>query len=262
LNPSKCIWFYFNWKQDARGTVKIAAPPPTTQPLVINTAPNQSSPIRLLQPHEAHRYLGVQFTMDGNCKAELTLFQQCNTKFINLLQQCPFPQRDISVTYKQCYLPTVSYPLPATTMPPNKLYQLQIPATSVFLTKMGYPHTFPRAVTYAVSKCGGIGFRHLGHVQGLQKCLQILKHLRANTAIGQVYTITLNHYQLMSGLSQPIPEDTQPIHWSTAHWVDQLRAFLHVIKGQIRLSNSWLPPVRHKHDRFIMDDVLHMQVPK
>jgi len=93
----------------------------------------------------------TQFTMDGNCKAKITLFQQCNNKFINLLQQCPFPHCDIQVLYKQCYLPTVSYPLPTTTMPPNKLYQLQSPATLVFLTKMGYPHTFPRAVTYAAS---------------------------------------------------------------------------------------------------------------
>jgi len=54
LNPSKCVWFYFNWKQDARGTVKIVAPPSTSPPIEIHTAPNQSSPIRLLQLHEAH----------------------------------------------------------------------------------------------------------------------------------------------------------------------------------------------------------------
>jgi len=52
LNPSKCVWFYFNWKQDAHGTVKIVAPPSTSKPIEIHTAPNQSSPIRLLQPHE------------------------------------------------------------------------------------------------------------------------------------------------------------------------------------------------------------------
>jgi len=262
LNPSKCVWFYFNWKQDTRGTVKIVPPPPTTQHITIQTAPNQTAPIRLLQPHEAHRYLGVQFTTDGNCNAELALFQQRNAKFLNLLQQCPFPQRDIQVIYKQCYLPTVSYPLPATTMPPTKLYRLQSPATSVFLTKMGYPRTFPCAVTYAASDRGGIGFRHLGHEQGLQKCIQILKHIRANTTIGHAYKITLNHYQLMSGLSQPILEDTRPLHWSTARWVNQLRAFLHGIKGQIHLCRPWLPTARRENDRFIMDDVLHVQVPR
>jgi len=248
LNPSKCVWFYFNWKQDAHGTIKIMVPPMHTQPILIHTAPNQSSPICLLQPHEAHHYLGVQFTTDSNCKAKLSLFQQCNTKFINLLQQCPFPHCNIHVIYKQCYLPTISYPLPATTMPPNKLYQLQSPATSVFLTKLGYPHTFPHNVTYAASNQGGIGLQHLGHKQGVQKCLQILKHLCAKTTIGQVYVITLNHYQLTSRLSQLILKDTQLLPWSMACWVDQLRAFLHTIKGQIHLSNPWHPPAHHKHD--------------
>jgi len=31
LNLSKCVWFYFNWKQDAQGTIKIVAPPTNSQ---------------------------------------------------------------------------------------------------------------------------------------------------------------------------------------------------------------------------------------
>jgi len=126
LNPAKCIWFYFNWKQDAQGTVKITAPPKHTPPIQIHTAPNQLIPIWLLQLHEAHCYLRVlQFTTNENCKTKLSLFQQCNSKFIALPQQCPFPQCNIHIIYKQCYLPTISYPLPALTMPPAKFYKLQ-----------------------------------------------------------------------------------------------------------------------------------------
>jgi len=207
LNPSKCIWFYFHWKQDARGTVKITPPPPSAPDISIHTKHSPPQPIRLLQPNEAHRYLGVQFTTDRNCKAELQLFHQRNNKFIALLQQCPFPYRDVQVIYKQCYLPTISYPLPTTIMPPTKLLCLQSPATATFLSKMGYLRTFPRAVTYADEDSGGLGFRHLGHEQGVQKCLQIIKHIRVNTTIGQVYETTLAHYQLTSGLAHPALED-------------------------------------------------------
>jgi len=77
-----------------------------------------------------------------------------------------------------------------------------------------------------------------------------------------VYEITLNHYQLTSGLSQLILEDTRPLSWSTARWVDQLREFLHTIKSQIQLSNPWHPPAHREYDRYIMDDVLHLQVSK
>jgi len=205
-----CQWrcWCCHWKQDAQGTAKVTEPPANHPPIHISTQNNKPTVIRLLKPHEAHRYLGVQFTTDGNCKEELALFHQRNTKFVNLLQQCPFPHCNIQVIYKQCYLPAVSYPLPAATMPPQRLYQLQSPATTAFLSKLGYPCTFPRAIVYAASDRGGLGFRHLGHEQGVQKCLQVIKHIRANTTIGRVYDTTIAHYQLMSGLSRSILADT------------------------------------------------------
>jgi len=140
---------------------------------------------------------------------------------------------EIHVIYKQCYLPMVSYPLPATTMLPNQLYKLQSLETTTFLNKMGYPQTCPRAIMYAASNQGGLGFWHLGHEQGVQKCMQVIKHIWANATIGMVYSITLQHYQLMAGLSRPILEDTRPILWSFRWWIDQLHQFFHATKGTI-----------------------------
>jgi len=168
------------------------------------------------------------------------MFQQQNDRFVNLLQQCPFPSRNITVIYKQCYLPTISYPLPATAMPADKLCKLQSPATSIFLSKMGYPQTFPRAIVYAASEHGGIGFHHLGHEQGIQKCLQVLKHLCTSTSTGSMYQILIQHYHLLSGLSQSVLIDTHKLSWSNARWMDNLRSFLHSINGQITLCEHGL----------------------
>ena len=153
----------------------------------------------------------------------------------------------------------MSYPLPAMMMPPAKLYKLQSLVTSVFLTKLGYPQTFPWAVVYAASNRGGLGFRHLGYEQGVQKCLQIVKHICADTTIDQVYTLAIQHYQLASGLTQPILEDTWPLPWSQAPWIDQLCSFLHMIHGSIWLNH---PGPCCFHGCSIMDDVLAMRVPK
>jgi len=107
-----------------------------------------------------------------------------------------------------------------------------------------------------------LGFCYLGHRQGMQKCLQILKHICATTMIRQVYKITLTHYQLISGLSCSILEDMLPFPWSMAQWVDQLHAFLYTIQGHILLHSPWHPPSHCIKDWFIMEDVLNMQVPK
>jgi len=222
LNPSKCVWFCFFWKHNPNGQVKIRSPPPQTPDILLSVHDHPPVPIKRLAPEEAHRYLGVQLTTDRNYAAELQIFAQCNNRFLKLLQQCPFSFPDVTVIYKQCYLLTVSYPLAATAIPPSKLLKTQSPTTSIFLQKMGFPSTFPRAVAYAASDHGGLRFRNLGHEQGVQKCLQILKHLRTNTEIGSVYHITLQHYQLASGLSQPVLQDTWMLPWSSTPWIDNL----------------------------------------
>jgi len=154
LNLSKCVWFHFFWQADSSGTVCLTNLSESSPQLLLAVHQQPPVPIKRLQLSKAHRYLGVQITSDGDCTAELRLFHECNNCFVRLLHQCPFPYKDITVIYK---LPMVSYPLPATFMQTTKLYKLQGPATTVFLSKMGYPRTFPQAVAYAASNRGGVG---------------------------------------------------------------------------------------------------------
>jgi len=262
LITSKCIWFHFFWQTNNHSTVSIAVPLDDTPPITLSVHHEPPVPIKRLTPSEAHCYLGIQLTTNGNYMAEMELFCQQNECFVRLLHQCPFSYSDVTGIYKQCYLPTISYPLPATSIPAQKLRKLQSPATSIFLTKMGYPCTFLRAVAYAASDCGGIGFHHLGHEQGVQKCMQLIKHVRSKTSTGTVISVTLQHYQLMSGLSHSILQDTRPLPWSAMPWTDTLCSFLHTINDQIILEDPWSVQSRQYGDRFIMEDVLAYHLPK
>jgi len=148
-------------------------------------SPNLPQPIKHLQPSKAHRYLGMHLTSDGNYQKELLVFSQCNNCFIQLLHSNPFSHHEICTIYLQCYLPTVGYyPLPATNIPSHWLHNVQKQATLVFLMKFGYPCTYPRAITYATTDHGGLGFQHLGHEAHVQQSLQMIKHLWLNTSIG------------------------------------------------------------------------------
>jgi len=193
--------------------------------------------------------------MDGNYKQELLTYIKCNQTYVTLLTNCPFPQCEVHVIYKQCYLPMVGYPLPVTVILPEKLNKNQRAATTIFLTKMGFPRSFPHAIAYACKDCSGIGLHLCGTDQGLHKVLQMLKHTRTKTSIGQVYNFVTQHYQLISRLSCLILQDTHPIPWSTALWYNNLHQFLHLINGQIILKNPWIPIQQQHHDHHIMDDI-------
>jgi len=87
LNPSKCVWFCFFWRIDPRGTASITEPPPTLHEVTLSVHNGQPIPIKRLAPSEAHRYLGIHLTTDGNYRTEIEMFRQCNNRFIQLLQQ-------------------------------------------------------------------------------------------------------------------------------------------------------------------------------
>jgi len=207
-------------------TQKILPPKSAILWLTIHGQPPVLIP--LLDPAAAHQYLRVYLTTDGNYRTELSTFQRCNNQYVQLMQTCPFSTCKAFVAYWQCYLPTIGYPLPLHWCHLTN-YTNYKPATSIFLNKLWYPCTFPHAIAYASMVQGGIGFLHLSHKQGLQKCLQLLKNLRTNTSISAVYKIVLQHNQLLFGLPTSILEDTWPLLWSNAPWTDTIHPFLHTI---------------------------------
>jgi len=178
LNPSKCSWTPFLLDYDTLGNAKLKEPP--DRPKYHITAPDRHGRQQTLirnQPHKAVRLLGVHIAADGNYATELSILKHRQEQYSDFLNRTPLTRREARVIYRQGYLPKVSYPLPATNIPPDKIYQMQLRVTAQFLNKMGYPKHLPRAVVYAPIEVGGLGFRHLGYEQGIQHVLQLVKHL-------------------------------------------------------------------------------------
>jgi len=104
--------------------------------------------------------------------------------------------------------------------------------------KIGYPHTYPLAVAYALETHGRAGLWALNKVH--KKHSQLIKHMQAKSTSGTVYTILVNHYQLSSGLLQPILKETMSLPWSQVYWIDTLWEFLHQIQEKILLEKPWI----------------------
>jgi len=171
------------------------------------------------------------------------------------------PQPTRGQSHLQAVLPTCSYiPAPSLGHITCQASQSTMPNHHCFLSKMGYPQTFPWAVVYAPRTCGSLGFCHLSAEQGIQKALQVLKHLRADTTTGKVYHTLINHYQLNASFSTPVLKDTTAIPWSTAYWVDTLCEYLHQIGRQILGQQAWSTKPWHSHDQSIIEALLQANI--
>jgi len=91
--------------------------------------------------------------------------------------KCPLNQCKAAVIYSTIYLPTITYPFPATTLPNMTLEKAQSMTSPLILSKMGYNRNMPKTVVYAPATHRGLGMTHLPMEQGLQKVLQVIKHL-------------------------------------------------------------------------------------
>jgi len=118
------------------------------------------------------------------------------------LQRTPLSQQEAKVIYRQCYLPKVTYPLPATTMPPGAIYKTQAAVSTLFLNKMGYPcHTLP-AVVYTPASVRGLDFHHLRYEQGIP----------TGPTTNKTYEGRLHQWQSLSKPDQCLPDPHRPLH--------------------------------------------------
>jgi len=156
--------------------------------------------------------------------------------------------------YTTIYLPTITYPLPATTLSRATLEKAQSMTTPLIISKMGYNQNMPKAVIYAPITHGGLGLKHLESEQGIQQVNQVLKHLHSNTTLGTLLQTTIQAYQIHAGISKLILEFTQDLPWLPNRWIMHLRKFLHSTNSSIYLTDTWTIPIIQQNDRHIMDN--------
>ncbi len=164
----------------------------------------------------------MHISMNGNSQAETAiLFKWCKL-FQKVYTRCPLSHQEATVIYSTIYLPTITYSFPATNMTQATLEKAQSMTTPFILSKIGYNKNMPKAVVYTPTSHGGLGLKLLHTKQGLQKVLQVLKHLRAKTTLSKLITTTIDAYQLQAGIPSHILIDTKPLLWMPDRWVTQL----------------------------------------
>jgi len=253
LNTKKCFWSDFQLQYDPKGHPSIRPKQPDDPKLVLTTSDGTQETLKNTLSNEGIRHLGVHISMDGNqTTEEKMLYKRCRL-FQKVYRTCPLTRHEAAVTYTTIFLPTITYPFPATTISQKNLNKAQSLTTPLVLSSMGYNRNMPKAVVYAPTSHGGIGFCHLHSEQGLQKVLQIMKHLRTRTSLGTTIELAIKAHQIHSGAASPILEYTDPISWMSDRWITNVRSFLHSVQSKIRLASPWTIPTIRQNDLHLMN---------
>jgi hypothetical protein len=205
---------------------------------------------------EASKTLGVMKAADLTQTAEYKNLRKKTYTFTKALAACPMSHYHAWLGYMTVYVPGVTYSFPTTSLTEKQCIALQTIFKATLLQKMGLPPTLPLEIVYGDKYFGGIGLLILFAEQGMQQTLLLMRHVRANTTLGQQIIIALRYYQLHAGIADSVLENTQPLPYMRFPWIDSLRQYLYQISGTIKLTEPWLQTKQRKGDSFIMEEML------
>ncbi len=159
--------------------------------------------------------------------------------------------------YFACYLPSIGYPLPASSLTRSQLEKVQCKAMSIIVPRCGFNRNTKKEILFGPLSLGGANFRHLYIEQGIGQVTTFLKHVRSQSKTGKLFQIALSWFQLAVGVSFPILENTrQALPHLESRWLASLRIFLASQNASIHLLDPYIPHLQRIHDAYIMDAIL------
>jgi len=191
LNTKKCFWSDFHLEYDKKGNPTIHQQ--TTDNCQLHLL-NLMVPKAHFVAHPVWKASDILACISAWMvikKDKEQMLIKCCQLFQKVYHQCPLTRQEVKVTYKTIFLPTITYPLPATTLSKKILNQAQSMTTPTILSKMGYNQNMPKAVIYTPKSHRGIGLKNLHTEQGIQQVLQLINYLCNHTHLGSLLTITL-----------------------------------------------------------------------
>jgi len=168
LNPNKCCCMVYTWAPDKFGILRPNPPPPAATTIAVVDQPN-SPLIPVLSPTERTQYLGIYLNQLGTATPMEGHLWKKALWYTTALQHTPMTRREAGVLYCSCFLPALTYPLPATSLSPQFLDCIHRLSTSSILNKMGFHRNLLRSLVFAPHSLDGIGLSHLDHDQSAQK---------------------------------------------------------------------------------------------
>ena len=142
-------------------------------------------------------------------------------------------------------------------MTEKQLQQIEQASTHLLVSKAGFSSTAPLEYRYGDERFGGYGFTPLTVFRDSILIQTFIKHLRANSELGQTLRIALAWAQLQAGVGFSIlarPGDNIP-HLDSRYF-PLLRKALYQADTAVQLNNTRNYQSQTTYDRYIMEEAL------
>lgn len=253
LEAKKTIVYLLSWKFSNDGTPY--ADNHTDHHITLHTN-NTTHHIPISPSSESYRTLGFYLTMTLNNETQYDiLFKKCDRISSAICSSSCSPE-EATLCYKTVFLPAVKYVLPLTYFTAKECHKMWAKPTQRFLQKACFAASTSRALVFAPTSIGGLGYVHLYTEQGISQINRLLQSLRTPNKSYEITRIAMTWWHVNAGCGYELLEhpDRRCIH-SESKWFVSLRQFLTTIRGSFRFSFASFTSPRREHDVHIMDAI-------
>ena len=219
---------------------------------------NSPYPLKQLSAYQSHKTLGVMKSPASTDRSLFHALAKKNSHHTSVMARSPFNRTDAWAYYHSVYLPSITYPMPSSSLCDKHCKALQRQFKKALLPKCGYNRCTPNAIVYGSPDYGGIGLRSLTTERGISQVYMFLACLRSQGLPSDLAHITVSWGQWLAGTSVSILDDVKtPLpHLAPMMWLPSLRSFLATVDCRIELAQDFIIPLQRENDSFVMDHAL------
>jgi hypothetical protein len=161
LAPKKCGWYLIShhWKY---GNPRLVQKHSSHHGIkIISRSTNTESGVKWKPPNEGYHTLGFFMTGDRTCNAHKKVMTEKASLYTTDIKGSSVWKGESGLAYNSCYLPSIGYETPATTLSQQECYNIKKPVVNAILPKMGIIIKAHRSVVFCTAQFGGLGLEHI-----------------------------------------------------------------------------------------------------
>ena len=260
LEYSKCCIHMLDWRFSKTGSPFLGMYDDELQQrlAVHNTATGASQRITLLSAYKAHKTLGHYKEPAGSQQEQFRQLKKLSDESTAFLWKCPLTRHEAWTYYFACYLPSIGYTLPCSSLTRNKLEEVQKKALPIMVARCGFNRNTHRAILYGPMEYGGASFRHLYIQQGYGQVTEFIRNWRLKSTAGLLMRIALAWFQEQVGVSFSIMSNVKAsLPHLESKWLASLREFLGEYDMSLVVTTPGIPKLQRMYDVHLMDIILN-----
>jgi len=229
INPKKSYWYLLDFQWTGHTWTYR---PASTMPGELSAYNSQGDreTLQRLEAHQAERTLGIHMAADGNMTDQIQVLLEKAADYCD--EHCKGNALTLNeswLSFTHTIRKSITYPVPATTIPKSSWDKIQSTLHQVALPQSGFVRTFPLAVLYAPLKYQGMGLIHFWYDQELTHLQDYVEQINLGTPCGHRYQISTELLRLETGH----PEDFTDVPYDklqscvSPSWITTLWKFCH-----------------------------------